>query len=260
MKHSFFMKVKPNGFTLIELLVVITIIAILAAILLPALKSAKDRVHTVSCLSNMRQLESSATMYIDQNNGFMAPKKYKESNANGHFSYILIKGKYATASSFTCPVGITRAERSADGRTRVAGWKTADSEKSLAKGETSPYAFPTYGLNSIIALSDGEEYGILDAGTKLYKAVHKTTQPGRFKNPSSKVLFAEGYWTEKWPACYIGFYSVSSYNLMPLHNNGKSSTIGYMDGHVEILTFSNPAAPWEDLPLFEHFSRDVANP
>src|SRR5271157_4167215 len=55
-----------KAFTLIELLVVITIIAILAALLLPALASAKHHAKDVNCVSNLKQLTASALMYMDE--------------------------------------------------------------------------------------------------------------------------------------------------------------------------------------------------
>ena len=64
---------KPMGFTLIELLVVIAIIAILAAILLPALNSARERGRAASCISNQNQIAKALIMYADDYEGYVSP-------------------------------------------------------------------------------------------------------------------------------------------------------------------------------------------
>ena len=63
---------KQRGFTLIELLVVIAIIAILMAILMPALNRAREQGKRAACLSNVKQLTLAWILYADDNDGKMA--------------------------------------------------------------------------------------------------------------------------------------------------------------------------------------------
>jgi len=79
------------GFTLIELLVVVAIIAVLIAILLPALANAREKVKKVTCSANLRSLYQGTMMYAQANQDILPPTWISTSgdpNLNNFVSFI----------------------------------------------------------------------------------------------------------------------------------------------------------------------------
>ena len=128
------MRSRRRGFTLIELLVVIAIIALLMAILMPALQRVKRQARTVGCQSNLKQWAMVFAIYIQDNNGSFA---YGDSS--GRWRYVLQSHHRDRQLKAICP--------EATDPFRPAGTFSAWGADSLDADYVEQVDYGSYGIN-----------------------------------------------------------------------------------------------------------------
>ena len=103
---------RASGFTLVEMLVVIAVIAILSALLLPALGKAKESARRAVCLANLKQIHLAVANYADSFNDYLVPSGQDSGFAYNTIStawnqqlywYTVIRDFLGSHRSFYCP-------------------------------------------------------------------------------------------------------------------------------------------------------------
>jgi prepilin-type processing-associated H-X9-DG protein len=215
------------AFTLVELLVVLATIALLAAVLLPALAGTKPDGQAFQCLNNTRRLTLCWTMYASENSDkFMDPVKWVsgqmdwgngQNNTNVSLmldSSALIAPYVKSAALFKCPSDIYQSPQNLGPRIRSYSLDSAlgggpSLGSNYAPGippETRVYFAPTMmsqlnkpGPANIYVILDenpdsiNDGYFMLDAGKWPIGQDHWHDFPGSFHNGAVSISFADGH-------------------------------------------------------------------
>ena len=194
-----------NRFTIIELFIVISIIAILAAMLLPALNSARRKAQTISCRGNLKQIGQAFSMYAGEN-----------------------KDHY--------PVGTYDA-----GFTPLNSWVVSVKEQLHIRGDiprNSAFACPTqlpFHPNKVYS-ENNISYGVYyqDRAPFAWGRDFKTypgCKAGSVKMPSRIIGAADSRSGNTGNQRYLGRFELSSTYYVSLRHAKKANAV-FLDGHL----------------------------
>ncbi len=238
-----------KAFTLIELLVVIAIIALLMAIVMPALHKAKEIAATSVCLSNQRQISMAYYIYAEDNDGRLTDAKPATSSDGWMtFSNTGVGNNYTTKCFIAEPMNDSGSFSNTSLEDKIRGfeqgglWSYLEAHKVFncpmdkrwrkPREDGSADQIGGYRSYSIGGVLSAEGYQLTATSTDESKVtIHKYSG---FSNPSTKIIFLEeadgqgqnqNYWNmflnvRKW------------YDPFAIWHNG-SSTFGFADGHAD---------------------------
>ncbi len=204
---------RRHAFTLIELLVVIAVIAILMAILMPALNRAREQGKRAACLNNLRQMMTGWIMYADENEDKIVP-------ANPQFT----GGGWVVYPSSTNP---TQEEK-------IKGVRAGLLYSYCP--EVKMYKCPTGVRGEVVtyAVTDCMNGYDLISGTKTLMVYRRA----KIKRADSRIVFLdEGRLS---PNSWTLYYDQERWWDQVTARHGDGTNFGFADGHSEYWKWKDP--------------------
>jgi len=234
-------------FTLIELLVVIAIIAILASMLLPALSTARKKAYSTTCISNLKQIGTSVTMYTADYSDFYMPYS---SDVNNYWPWMLKSNKYLSGPKVFFCVSAMKV---------LSSIYTGGNNSAIAYPDTgNRYKYITYGYNYYYA---GANYND-PAATRFTQPI--PAKVGDFKYPAEKILMGDARFnglstdTTFQGTAYIVPAATDTKQTNVIHNvHDNAANILWVDGHVSSKKY---AKEYFEMVGHHHFFDRVSNP